>query len=420
MVRTGRHERIKAGYIIYLFLLSILLMAGCQHRSRLTPWGDVIGDTAQQTAHFSFDEMLMHGEMILLVISSPDTYYDYHGRDMGLQYHLCQLFANHLGVSLRADICRDTTELFERLRRGEGDIAIALGADSIARQLKPVREVKSLDIGDTQWYLRANNEELQKELRTWYDEGQLTMAQAAEKQGHLPQPRSYHFDAPILNAPKGIISRYDALFQRYASLAHTDWRLLAALSYQESKFNPTAVSWAGAKGLMQLMPATARQLGITEGNIFDPATNIEGGARTLGSLQALFIDIFSTDERLNFALASYNGGYGHIRDAMRLAAKHGHNARRWSEVADYVLALSEPLYYNDPVVRNGYMRGTETVNYVRQVRQRYDIYRGAASSQQYPSVSYPQRGSNPSQRSSGSYEDNSVPRRATNSHRFQL
>lgn len=402
----------------FIYIISLLLLvAGCQQRSRLTPWGTVIGDTTPVAKRFTMDDMLMQGEMILLTLSGPDTYYDYHGRGMGLQYQLCQLFANHLGVSLRADICKDTTELFRRLRAGEGDIGIVNGAadngnDNGNGNDVAHRQLIRVAVGGTSWHVHADNKELAAALNDWYDDKCLASAKEAERYGHLPQPRTYSFEAPLLNATKGIISRYDNLFQRYAATAGTDWRLLAALSYQESGFDPLAQSWAGAKGLMQLMPNTARRLGIDDNEIFDPATNIEGGARTLRSLLSLFTDIPAGDERLRFALAAYNGGYGHIRDAMKLAQKHGHNHRQWSNVAQYVLLLQQPEYYNDPVVSYGYMRGSETEDYVKRVMQRYNIYRGKAAAGQPSSA--------PTRPVAPSYDDNRTPRRATGSHRFTL
>ncbi len=409
---------------ILLILLLAGCLSGCQQRSRLTPWGTVIGDTAEQVQHFSMDEMLMQGEMILLTLSGPDTYYDYHGRGMGLQFQLCQQFANQLGVSLRVDLCKDTTELFTRLRRGEGDIGIVRGAAAndttkteAARKADTGRQHDKLTrvaVGGTAWYVYTDNTELATALDDWYDDSCLALAEEAERYGRLPQPRSYSFEAPLLNERKGMISRYDHLFQRYASTVGVDWRLLAALSYQESRFDPMAQSWAGAKGLMQLMPATARKLGISDYEIFDPATNISGGARTLRSLLTLFMDIPPGDERLRFALAAYNGGSGHIRDAMKLAHKHGDNHRRWDVVAQYVLKLSLPEYFNDPVVSYGYMRGNETYDYVNLVMQRYNIYRNkglvnpSAQAQGQQSPSAP------------SYDDNRTPRRATGTHRFQL
>ena len=218
--------------------------------------------------------------------------------------------------------------------------------------------------------------------------------------------------APVVSEVRGELSNYDHLFQRFAGDANADWRLLAALSYQESCFDPHARSWAGACGLMQLMPGTAAQLGVSSANIFDPVTNVAAGARLIRQLQSAFSDVPDPSERMNFVLASYNGGIGHVRDAMALTQKYGGNKYRWAEVSQMILKLSEPRFYQDPIVRNGYMRGTETYNYVLLVRQRYHRYSGIASPVSSASSSYeytqPQRGGM-----------SATPQRATHQHRWK-
>ena len=151
---------------------------------------------------------------------------------------------------------------------------------------------------------------------------------------------------------------------------------MAAQCYQESTFDPKAYSWAGARGLMQIMPSTAASLGLSEGEMYNPEANIAAAARYIVKLNGLFGDVRSYDERINFVLASYNGGHFHVRDAMALARKNGRNPYRWADVADYVLKLTQPAYYNDPVVKYGYMRGTETVDYVARIRSRWEQYCG--------------------------------------------
>jgi membrane-bound lytic murein transglycosylase F len=183
----------------------------------------------------------------------------------------------------------------------------------------------------------------------------------------------------MLNRQGGIISRYDGLFRRYAPTIRWDWRLLAAQCYQESTFDPQARSWAGACGLMQIMPGTADHLGLARADLFHPEKNIEAAVRYLGELESNFSDIPQRSERTKFVLAAYNGGHYHIRDAMALARRDGRNALVWSEVEPYVLGLSQPAYYNDPVVKNGYMRGSETVDYVRKIHERWNGYRGVKS-----------------------------------------
>ena len=181
--------------------------------------------------------------------------------------------------------------------------------------------------------------------------------------------------AAILSLEDGRISYYDDLFRKYAPQINWDWRLLAALVYTESNFNPSAVSWAGAKGLMQLMPSTARAYGVPAGMESDPEQSIKGGVRYISELQKIFSKVKDDKERILFVLASYNSGIGHVFDAMALAEKYGKDKYVWNgSVSIYMLLKNKEEYYNDPVCKNGYFRGTETYNFVRDVLTRADVY----------------------------------------------
>lgn len=190
----------------------------------------------------------------------------------------------------------------------------------------------------------------------------------------LRQEKHREVKAPYLNKEKGIISQYDNLFHNAAARTGWDWRLIAAQCYQESGFDPQARSGAGARGLMQIMPATAKSLGLPMEKIHDPVANIEASARLIKKLSSQFADIRDPEERIHFVLASYNGGPGHIRDAMALTKKYGGNPNRWADVSKYVLGLQEARFYRDPVVKCGYMIGSETTNYVTMVVQRARQY----------------------------------------------
>ena len=199
------------------------------------------------------------------------------------------------------------------------------------------------------------------------------------------------------------------LFMRYAPMARWDWRLLAAQCYQESCFDPKAYSWAGARGLMQIMPATAAQIGLPESKMYDPEENIYAAVRYIIKLTSHFQDIRDPRERQLFVLGSYNGGFFHIRDAMALAKKDGKNPHRWDDVSEYVLKLSMPQYYNDPVVKYGYMRGQETATYVSRIRDRWAQYRGVARG----SIGAPGIGLGPT-------PGGDEPHKAHKKHRFKL
>lgn len=172
----------------------------------------------------------------------------------------------------------------------------------------------------------------------------------------------------------GHISPYDSLIKQAAKELNWDWRLLAAQIFQESKFNRKAKSWAGAIGLMQVLPRTAKEYGISD--LTNPTQNIEAGMKHLLWLQELWRkDIEDPDEQLRFMLASYNVGRGHVLDAMRLTKKYGGNSQKWGEVKDFLLKKSYSKYYNDPVVQFGYCRGFEPVNYVEDILENYATYK---------------------------------------------
>lgn len=348
------------GIYIQFFAL-LLLFVGCQQKKQekvMTPWGEIT-DTIPTDDSFDLDDIQRNGELIALTLTGPETYYDYRGKHLGAQYLLAQRFADKLGVMLRMEVCRDIAEMQQRLRDGEADLICY-----------------PLNKKGPGWEVGADKEDLEVELKNWYKPSFL--AEVKKEEEFLLSSRSVKRKvfAPMLNRAGGIISHYDGFFQRYASTIRWDWRLLAAQCYQESTFDPQARSWAGACGLMQIMPGTADHLGLARSDLYNPEKNIEAAVRYLAELERTFNDIPERAERTKFVLAAYNGGHFHIRDAMALAQKNGRNPRRWGDVEPFVLGLARPEYYNDPVVKHGYMRGSETVEYVRKIHERWNGYRG--------------------------------------------
>ena len=173
----------------------------------------------------------------------------------------------------------------------------------------------------------------------------------------------------------GKISPYDQIIRQYSSLIDWDWRLLASLIYQESRFYPNARSWAGAYGLMQLMPHNADKYGID--SLSPPEEHIKAGVQFIKLLDKQFVDkIEDKDERTKFVLASYNAGIAHVYDARRLAKKYNKDPNKWDENVDYyLLNKSKPEYYNDSVVKYGYCRGTEPYHFVYDILDRYSHYK---------------------------------------------
>ncbi len=174
-------------------------------------------------------------------------------------------------------------------------------------------------------------------------------------------------------ASNGKLSVFDEQIKSESSSINWDWRLVASLIYQESKFNPTVRSESGAYGLMQFMPVTAEYFGIDQEA--QPSVQLKMGIRYLKMLDKYLQDIKIPDEeRLKFVLAAYNAGYGHILDARNLARKYGKDPNVWdNNVAFFIQNKDE--FYNDTVVRHGYLRGSETYKYVNEILERYDHYK---------------------------------------------
>ncbi|WP_371185816.1 transporter substrate-binding domain-containing protein [Thalassotalea maritima] len=184
-----------------------------------------------------------------------------------------------------------------------------------------------------------------------------------------------HRDAYYALQDGGALSPYDALVEKYAIKYDFDPKLLIAQMYQESRFDPNALSDAGAQGLFQVMPQTAQQLNIN--NITTPENGIHAGVKYMAwvAKQIKELDI-PEEQQIWFTLASYNAGYGHVLDARRLARDKGWQDDVWfGHVERAMLLLSQAKYASK--ARYGYVRGAEPVNYVRNIRHKYDIIKRA-------------------------------------------
>lgn len=227
------------------------------------------------------------------------------------------------------------------------------------------------------WGVRINHsDQLLNELNRWITSYKKTGSFANLYAKYYKNSRSHSIvksDYYALNT--GRVSRYDDIIRKFSTAINWDWRLLASLICQESHFNPDVVSLAGAYGLMQIMPGTGKNYGIDI--TASPENNIKAGIRYINWLNSIFdAKIPDEKERINFILAAYNAGPGHILDAMKLAEKNGKDPQKWDDnVAIWMLKKSDPRYYNDIVVKNGYFRGKETEAFVAEVLNRYEHYK---------------------------------------------
>ena len=280
--------------------------------------------------------------------------------------------------ALEADVIPE--ELVEKVANGE--IPYTIAGDKVARLNKTYygNIDVSLPISFRQrssWIVDKRRPLLAGAINEWaQDKVSARSYKATAKRYFELSKKVQDYSAHIIR--DGRISPYDSLFRKYAKALDWDWMLLASLSYQESHFIDSIESWAGACGLMGIMPRTAASLDIPLQELTDPETNIRAGVEVLRRFKAGFREVGDSLQRIKFTLAAYNAGIGHIQDACRLAGKHGKSSTVWDgHVADFILLKREPEYYNDPACKFGYLRGTETYLYVKEILSRYEYYKQA-------------------------------------------
>ncbi|MDD2798582.1 MAG: transporter substrate-binding domain-containing protein [Bacteroidales bacterium] len=224
------------------------------------------------------------------------------------------------------------------------------------------------------WMVQKENTTLASALNKWFANSVKTVAFKTLSKRYFEQSKRSQFIA-LPKISKGKISPYDDLFKKYAKEIGWDWRLLAAIAFIESKFDPSEISWSGAKGLMQLMPRTAAAVGIYGKEIYNPETNIRGAVNSIRIINRLYTNVSNKEEKQKFIIAAYNCGIGHIMDAQALAQKYGKSRTVWdNNVAHYIQLKSNPEFYSDRVCHYGYLRGSETTQYVNKVISTYKYY----------------------------------------------
>jgi len=216
-----------------------------------------------------------------------------------------------------------------------------------------------------------------------------TVAQLLERYYGAQESFDYLFSRNFLEHVQSRLPRYLDWFREAAAHHGIDWRLLAAMGYQESKWDPGAVSFTGVRGLMQLTEGTAAQM--RAGDRTDPRSSIFGGARYLASIMDMVPPRIPEPDRTWLAVASYNVGFGHVEDARILAQQAGRNPDRWQDVRDFLPLLAQERWYTR--TRRGFARGWEPVRYVDNVQAYLNIL--AVAGLRDPAAEAPQAGTAP-------------------------
>lgn len=225
------------------------------------------------------------------------------------------------------------------------------------------------------WGVRKESTLLLDTLNKWINHFTKTREyQNISNKYFLKIGRPSHNQSIFYSGNSGIISNYDAYIKKYCKIINWDWRLLASLIYQESRFDHDVVSWAGAFGIMQLMPSTAEHYGIDSSSSVED--HIIAGVKYLKYLDTQFSDeITDSIVRIKLILSSYNIGFGHVLDALRLTEHFEKSVNSWKHIRYYLINLTNPKYYRHEVVRNGYFPGIHAVVFSESIYERFLHYR---------------------------------------------
>lgn len=247
------------------------------------------------------------------------------------------------------------------------DISMSVSFPQRASWAVRLSETSLADSVDAWSKLAKSREEYKKVLKRYFELG---------KRDEIYTDAEFLVPSKVRRGKQQGISPYDHIFRHYAEEIGWDWKILASQAWIESRFDTAAVSWAGARGLMQIMPGTARAYGMRPAELSDPEKSVRIAVESIKDLESFFSRrIPDPAERRKFVIAAYNSGIGHVADAIALARKYGKNPNVWyGNVEDAILWKSNPDYYNDEVCRFGYFRGRQTVAYVKKVLHQYSIF----------------------------------------------
>lgn len=270
----------------------------------------------------------------------------------------------------------DALDLLGRVARGEADFTVADSIEfSLGRHffpdLRPAFRIAESE--EVAWAVSPHGRDLLPELGRFFADleadGRLS---AILERNRRALVRFDRVDAASFVAGvRERLPQYQALFQEAAAETGVDWRLLAAIGYQESRWDAAAVSPTGVQGLMMLTAETAKRVGVADRN--DPRQSILGGARYLRVVEKTIPDRIPDPDRTWLTLAAYNVGYGHLEDARILTQRRGQDPDRWPDVRENLPLLAQERHYT--TLKRGYARGWEPVGFVRNVQTYAELLR---------------------------------------------
>ena len=283
--------------------------------------------------------------------------------EVGYCYELLGRFAESLDSRADTHLMHSLPHYIDSLHSGALDIVVIPFRDSLA--------IDSLFISVpvdsiAYWLINRESKARLDEINSWLEDYHSSQLCAELHRKFLEVPKSHRI--------KDFISPYDSLMREVCEPLGEDWRLLAAIAYQESRFRIEARSKRGAEGMMQMMPVTARHYGVE--NSADPRQSLEAGAKYLQHLKKMFRSRAADGNELRmFVLAAYNAGGGRLMDVLNYAASIEIECSTWAALKEVITALDEDVAEGNEDIRHGKFAGLETLAFVESVERRYQNYR---------------------------------------------
>lgn len=314
---------------------------------------------------------LISGKEIYALVNTDGGIYLKKGDAAGFHFELLNRFGQHYNCKVTVAPVHDRN-LWEELIEGNTDIlVIDTKKDTIPSEYSD-KIITSHQLRDKNqlWVVTKNNYDILRSMNRWF--GYFSQTKEYERLNY-----KYYSRYRKVSYPHGqvyVLSPYDHIIKEYAGTIGWDWRLLASLVYQESKFSISARSHRNALGLMQLLPSTAGSFGID--NLYDPEENIKAGTLFIKRLSTLYnnpeIDSLN---KIKLILASYNAGEGRVRDIRNVAEYKNVNRNNWDSLKTVIPYMNHKDSLPDDLLRHGRFKGTETINYVDQIINRYENYK---------------------------------------------
>lgn len=293
------------------------------------------------------------------------------GYTIGFHYELLRQLAKDLDKELQMLPPFSTKNHWELLLGEQIDIIVVDISDSIPKKYSE-QILQSISPEGYAFVINKADKNFLKSIDLWKSSYIIKPEYKKLKHKYF---RSYHISSHLNDHTQTkFISPYDNKIKKYSKLIGWDWKLLAALIHQESRFSFSVKSSRGAIGLMQIKPSTAKIYGITE--LLDPENNIKAGSLHLKRLKKRYIRKgMDSINVIKFTLAAYNAGESRIRDCMNITKAQNNNPLDWEEVVKTIPLMSMPEHYTKANLRHGKFKGTETIKYVQNILSKYEDYK---------------------------------------------